>query len=97
MMRLIAVAVLLAGSLVSALANTHPEGRGGGFFVNATRTSQAQRKQPDNPAVFVIARRSSPGACAALTRDERDARRRGDWWRADQLQDAYRDCVKRGG
>jgi hypothetical protein len=44
-----------------------------------------------------VAERASREDCAAYLREEREARRRGDSWRADQLQDAYRsECSKRG-
>jgi hypothetical protein len=93
MMRLTTAAVLVAGLLATGSASA----RGDGSGVGAMLGDQVRGKQRNDPAVFLLARRSSRGACAALAREERDARRRGDWWRADQLQDAYRDCLKRGG
>ncbi len=44
-----------------------------------------------------LAQNASPQECANLARDEREARRRGDWWRADQLKDEYEsECLNRG-
>ena len=38
---------------------------------------------------LTLAQSASPEECAALQREELEARRRGDRWRADQLQDEY--------
>jgi hypothetical protein len=92
-MRFTTAAVFVAGVLVAASASALGDGSGG----DAMLADHVRGKQRDDAAAFLLARRSSSGACAALAREERDARRRGDWWRADQLQDAYRDCLKRGG
>jgi hypothetical protein len=38
---------------------------------------------------LTLAQGASSQECAALQREELEARRRGDRWRADQLQDEY--------
>jgi hypothetical protein len=44
-----------------------------------------------------LAQNSSPRECASLAREEREARRRGDRWRADQFEDEYEsECRNRG-
>jgi hypothetical protein len=94
---LVLAAGLLAGSPVSASASARIDAWGDGSRVGATHEDRVRGNPRDDPAVFFLAGRSSRGACASLAREEREARKRGDWWRADQLQDAYRDCLKRGG
>lgn len=97
-MRLATATVLVAGLLAAASASARGDTQGGGSDVGAMLTNPVRGKPPNDAAAFLrLAGRSSSAACAALAREERDARRRGNWWRADQLQDAYRDCLKRGG
>ena len=43
-----------------------------------------------------LAQSASPQECAALQREELEARRRGDRWRADQLQDEYESECRDG-
>jgi hypothetical protein len=100
-MRFLTATVFVAGLLTAASANAGDDARrdapGADLSVAATLADPARGKQRDDAGAFVLAARSGRGGCAALAREERDARRRGDFWRADQLQDAYRDCRKRGG
>ncbi len=87
---------LLAGLLATASANARGDAQVDGSGVWPTFGDRARGKPHYDSAVFIIAQNSTPQECADLAREERDARRRGDWWRADQLQDEYhRECRKR--
>ena len=63
-----------------------------GWLATASAT-----ERDEETAVLTIAQSATSQECASLAQQERDARKRGDWWRADQLQDEYeRECLNRG-
>jgi hypothetical protein len=83
---------LLMGLLATAPAGASSDAQGGRLGVEPSRA-----KPGDRTAMLFIAERASRRECATYLREEREARRRGDWWRADQLRDGYRsDCLKPG-
>jgi len=88
---------VLAGLLATASASGRVDAQGDAADAWPTFGDQERGKPPNGSAVLIIAQGSTPQECANLEREELAARRRGDWWRADQLQDEYqRECLEPG-
>ena len=91
------VAGLLAGLAATASGSGRVDAQGVAAGDWPTFGDQGRGKPHNSSAVLIIAQGSTPQECANLEREELAARRRGDWWRADQLQDEYeRECSKPG-
>ena len=59
-------------------------------------TASASARAGARGEALILAQNSSSQECETLQREELEARRRGDRWRADQLQDEYEtECSDR--
>jgi len=62
-----------------------------------TATASAFAREGVRGEARALAQSSSSQDCASLAQEERQARRLGDRWRADELQDEYEtECLDRG-